>query len=106
MISLAEADLEVVGDAADGMAAIGLVDELDPAVVVMDVSMPGMTGMEATRAILARHPRVRIVALSMYEDESVASAMRQAGAVMYLSKAGAPQHLVQAVRSCGRPPAP
>jgi len=72
---------------------------------VMDVSMPGMNGIEATRLIVGRDPRVKVVGLSMYEDDSVGASMRQAGAARYLSKVGPARLLVDAVRSCAGSPA-
>ncbi len=97
-----EADLEVIGDAEDGETALELAARLKPDVVVMDVSMPGMGGIEATRRIVSRDPRVKVVGLSMHEDESVGSSMRGAGAMVYLSKVGPARQLIEAVRSCGQ----
>jgi PAS domain S-box-containing protein len=96
----AEADIQIVGEAADGKAAVELARRLSPDVVTMDISMPVMNGIEATRAILAECPAVRVIGLSMFEEVEQAQAMRDAGAVAYLSKSGAADALVAAVRAC------
>jgi DNA-binding NarL/FixJ family response regulator len=93
-----EPDIEVVGEAADGHQAIALAEQLRPDVITMDVSMPGMNGMEATRAIISRMPQARIIGLSMHLDDYVATAMMDAGAVGYLTKSGPPEALVAAIR--------
>jgi two-component system invasion response regulator UvrY len=64
-----ELGLEVVGQANDGQKAIEVARELVPDVILMDISMPGVNGIEATRAILQEHPRIRIIGLSIYEDQ-------------------------------------
>ena len=69
MLFLAEPDMEIVGEASSGAEALRAVEELSPDVVIMDVSMPGMTGIEATRRIKAAYPEVAVLALTMYEDE-------------------------------------
>jgi CheY-like chemotaxis protein len=96
-----EAWLEVVGQAADGRQAVLMTRELDPDVVVMDISMPELNGIEATRIITDENPRVRIIALSMHQQEEMASAMLAAGAERYLTKGGPAEDLVQAVRELG-----
>jgi signal transduction histidine kinase/CheY-like chemotaxis protein len=93
--------LEVVGQAADGRQAVLMTRELDPDVVVMDISMPELNGIEATRIITGENPRVKIIALSMHQHEEMASAMLAAGAKCYLTKGGATEDLVQAVRELG-----
>lgn len=97
-----EPGMEVVGEAADGQQAIELAEELDPDVIIMDVNLNGMNGIEATRAILGRNPGIKVVGLSMHTDKSVASALHEAGAVAYLTKGGRSEDLVAAIRaSCG-----
>lgn len=91
-------DIEIVGEAADGEAALNLVRALRPDVVTMDVNMPGMNGIDAARAIHAEHPRIRIIGLSMSEDSEQAAAMRNAGAVHYLSKSASLDKLLAAIR--------
>jgi PAS domain S-box-containing protein len=91
-------DIEVVGEAANGQTAIDLVRALKPDVVTMDVNMPGMNGIEATRAIHAENPRTRIIGLSMSEDSEQGAAMRGAGAAHYLSKSASLDKLLAAIR--------
>jgi len=91
-------DIEVVGEAEDGQAAIEVAHLLHPDVIVMDLSMPRLNGIEATRKIVAELPGVRVVGLSMHEEEYGMSAMRRAGAVQCVIKAGPPDDLVTAIR--------
>jgi DNA-binding NarL/FixJ family response regulator len=92
-------DLEVVGQAADGHAAVTAVPECRPDVVLMDLSMPGMDGVEATRTILAEHPDVRIVVLTSFSDRDRVSDALAAGAVGYQLKDCEPAELLAAVRA-------
>ena len=92
-------DIEVVGDAADGQSAIDRARELEPAIVVMDVEMPGMGGIEATRRVLAALPSIRVIGLSLHEDRHFAAAMRAAGASGYLRKDRLHEELAQALRA-------
>lgn len=95
-------DIEVVGEAKTGEEAIALVAELDPDVVLMDIKMPGVSGIEATRRILADHPRVRILMVTMFEDDaSVFTAMR-AGARGYVLKDADKDDVLGAIRTVGR----
>lgn len=97
-----EDDLEVVGEAADGQEALARVAELRPDVVVMDLLMPIMNGVEATRAIRAEYPDVEVVALtSVLEDRMVVDAV-EAGAAGYLLKETRPDDLFEAVRAAAR----
>lgn len=97
-----EDDLEVVGEAADGQEALARVAELRPDVVVMDLLMPVMNGVEATRAIRAEYPDVEVVALtSVLEDRMVVDAV-EAGAAGYLLKETRPDDLFEAVRAAAR----
>ncbi len=93
-----EPDIEIVGEAADGAAALELVRALRPDVVTMDVNMPGMSGVDATRAIHAELPRTRVVGLSMSDESEQGTAMRKAGAVHYLSKSASLDKLLAAIR--------
>lgn len=95
-----EPDMEVVGEASEGQAAIELTRRLRPDVVLMDVSMRGMSGVEATRAIHSEMPDVQVIGLSMYEEAEEGMAMRRAGAVNYVSKAGPSNALIAAIRAC------
>lgn len=96
-------DLTVVGEASDGATAISLAEELRPDVIVMDVSMPGINGIEATREISSAHPDIRIVGLSMHEEADVARRMREAGASAYATKGGPWEDLIAAIRGGGKP---
>ena len=93
-----EPDLEVVGEAANGARAIALAAELAPDVILMDINMPGVNGIEATRQITGARPGTGILILSMLEDETVFAAMR-AGARGYLLKGAEGDATVQAIRT-------
>ncbi len=95
-----EPDIEVVGEAADASQAIELAAQLQPDAIVLDVNLGETSGVEATRAILARNPQVRIIGLSMYADPDVAAAMHAAGAVAYLTKGGPSEELAMTIRAC------
>jgi DNA-binding NarL/FixJ family response regulator len=98
----AESDIEIVGEASDGQSAIDLVRELRPDVVLMDISMPGMDGIQATRIIHKELPGVLIIGLSMFQEGEQQAAMRAAGAVAYLTKTGPSEALIEAIRACVR----
>jgi len=98
-----EPDIEIVGEAPDGETAVKLAFQLRPDVVLMDVVMPKMNGVDATRAIRGSLPEVRVIGLSMYEAMESADAMLNAGAVMYLTKTLPVQQLIAAIRSCAKP---
>ena len=89
----------VVGEAASGEEACSLYFKLNPDVLVIDIAMPGMGGLEAMNRILARHPGAHILVLSAHEDTSYPRRTMQAGALGYLSKRGAPAELLQAVNA-------
>jgi two-component system, NarL family, invasion response regulator UvrY len=91
------ADMSVVGEANCGEAACELYTELAPDVVVMDIAMPGMGGLEALRRIRARHPQARVLTLSAHDDPIHARRSLQEGALGFLSKRSAPETLVEAV---------
>ena len=94
-----DADLEIVGEAADGAEAVRLAGELKPDVVLMDLVMPGMDGIAATRAIRRQLPEVEVVALTSFlEDASVVGAVR-AGAIGYLLKDTQADELCRAIRA-------
>ena len=102
MILAKERDIEVVGEAADGAQALQLVETAKPDVVVMDISMPGMGGIEATQKVKERYPKVNVLALTMHEDESYVFQLLRAGASGYVLKRAAAQDLVQAVRAAAK----
>ncbi len=93
-----EPDIEIVGQAADGPQAIELADRLQPDVIIMDINLSEMSGVEATRRILAKNPRIKVIGLSMHAQADLAGAMREAGASAYLSKGGPAEDLVAAIR--------
>jgi len=95
----AESDMEVVGEADNGRDTLRLVQQLSPLVVVMDISMPDLNGIEATRQILAESPGVKVVALSMHSDSFFVLNMLKAGASGYLLKDCAVEDLVKAIRT-------
>jgi DNA-binding NarL/FixJ family response regulator len=98
--------MRVVGQAADGAAAVALAAELAPDVILMDLSMPGTDGVEATRQVLDARPATRVVVLTSFSDHDRVSAAVGAGAVGYLLKDCEPEELVAAVRSAARGYAP
>jgi DNA-binding NarL/FixJ family response regulator len=91
-------DMEVVGEAADGRAAVELTNRLQPDVVVMDVSMPLMNGARATRQLIELNPGLRILALTVHEERSYLRELLEAGASGYLLKRAAGEELVNAIR--------
>jgi DNA-binding NarL/FixJ family response regulator len=93
-----QSDIEVVGEAADSTEAVEMVRTLHPDVITMDVNMPGMNGIEAARLIHAEHPATRIIGLSMSEESEQGAAMKNAGAVSYLSKSASLDRLLAAIR--------
>jgi CheY-like chemotaxis protein len=97
-----EIDFEVVGQASDGQDAVKLAGMLIPDVILMDISMPRMNGIDATRVIHEQHPDIRIIGLSLYQEEERAKPMLDSGAVLYLTKTCAPAELKAAIRSSVR----
>jgi DNA-binding NarL/FixJ family response regulator len=95
----AEPDMEVVGEADNGRAVVRLVQEKSPQVVIMDISMPDLNGIEATRQIMAESPGMKVIALSMHSDSLFVLNMFKAGASGYLLKDCALEELVKAVRT-------
>ncbi len=98
MLFMAEDDMEIVGEANNAEEALQAVRELNPDVVLMDVAMPGVSGIEATRRIKEARPNVAVLALTMHEDEQYFFEMLNAGAVGYMPKRAAPDDLVSAIR--------
>jgi len=93
-----ETDMEVVGEAENGQRAIESASELQPDVILMDVKMPVMDGIEATRQIHAKMPGIKILAFSMYSDNSFISGMMRAGAVGYITKGDDSEEMYKAIR--------
>ena len=96
---LADIDgLQVVGEAGSGESALKLARELKPDVVLMDVKMPGIGGLEATRKLLRSHPDIKVVAVTVCEDDPFPTRLMQAGAAGYLTKGAGLDEMVQAIR--------
>ncbi|MCE5327237.1 MAG: response regulator [Planctomycetaceae bacterium] len=95
-----EEDIQVIGEASDGQMAVDLAGDMHPDVIIMDVSMPGLNGIEATRIIRRQSPHVAVIGLSMHEDATIAAEMREAGADSYLTKGGPSEDLINAIREC------
>ena len=95
----AEPDIVVVGEGGDGQEAIQQVERLKPDVVLMDLAMPRLNGLEATRSILKDFPEVRVLVLTMYDNEEYVSQILQAGASGYVLKRAAATELVLAIRA-------
>ena len=91
--------ISVIGEAANATDAYSEFQRLRPDVVVMDISLPGASGIEAMRHMLAREPRAKVLIFSMHEEPIFASRAFQAGALGYVTKASAPEVLVEAVRT-------
>jgi DNA-binding NarL/FixJ family response regulator len=92
-------DMEVVAEAEDGHAAVRLASEFSPDIVLMDISMPGMDGIEATRQIVAEDPGVKVIALSMHSNRQFVQEMLSAGASGYVLKDCAFEELADAIRA-------
>ena len=99
-------DIEVVGTAADGSAVVSTAAQCRPDVVLMDISMPDVDGVAATRLLLAEQPGVRVVALTSFTADRQVAAALEAGAVGYLLKDSAPEALFAAVRQAAAGNAP
>ncbi len=91
-------DVEVVAEAASGEEALQIYEQHRPDVVVMDIAMAGMGGIEAIKRMIAKDPGARILSLSAHEDTSYSKRALQAGALGYLSKRTAPEVLIDAIR--------
>jgi DNA-binding NarL/FixJ family response regulator len=98
-ILAAHSDVEVVGEADSGEVALALVNHLRPDVVLMDIRLPGMNGVEVTRQVIQDHPDVRVLMVSAYDEDEYVRGALEAGAAGYLSKTAPGKELVQAVRS-------
>ena len=92
-------DMEVVGEAADGRKAVEMVQELSPDVVVMDISMPGMDGLEVTRRLTKRHPNVKVIMLTQHDNKEYILSTIKAGAAGYIPKKALGSDLVSAIRA-------
>jgi len=95
-----EPDMIVVGEAQNGLEGLKLAQQMQPDVVVMDITMPVMNGIEATRVLSKELPSIKVVGLSMHDKEDMAQAMLEAGASAYVTKAAASETLTSTIRSC------
>jgi len=91
-------DLELVGEATNGQEAVRLCRQVNPDVILMDLMMPEMDGIAATRAILAEYPDIKIIAMTSFEDEQLVHGVLAAGAISYLLKNVASEELSKAIR--------
>jgi len=91
-------DMQVVGEAADGLAVLRLAAELQPDIVLMDISMPGLNGIEATRRLGEIAPQARVLALTVHEEEGMLREMIRAGAFGYIIKRAIESELINAIR--------
>ena len=98
-VLMAHSDLQVVAEAGDGEEAVRLTAELQPDVVLMDISMPKMSGLEATRRIKEAHPHIAVLVLTIHNDDQHIISILEAGAAGYLTKNVFGEDVVQAVRS-------
>ncbi len=95
-------DIEVVGEAANGSAALEMVKELEPNVVLMDIAMPIMGGLEATRRICKQFPRTKVLVLTQYDDQEYVFPVLEAGAAGFISKVAASSELASGIRAVYR----
>ena len=102
MILGAQPDMEIVGQAGNGNEAVALAEKLKPDVIVMDVAMPELNGIEATRRLAASLPRTRVLALSMHKDSVYVREILRAGARGYLLKDSGDADLIAAVRAIAK----
>jgi len=98
----AEPGIEVIGEASDGQSALDLTRGLRPDVVLMDLSMPGMDGIQVTQVLHKELPEIFIIGLSMFKEVEQQAAMLEAGAVKYLTKSGPSEAIIDAIRACVR----
>jgi PAS domain S-box-containing protein len=100
MMLTQEQDIEVIGEAANGKQAVEMAGRLQPDVVLMDINMPVMNGIQATQQIRGSHAGIQVIGLSMFEDSEQANAMREVGAAGYVSKGASPDALLDTIRTC------
>lgn len=99
----AEPGMEVVGEAVDGKEAVEIARSLSPDVVIMDISMPGMNGIEAMRHLIRGNPKIRVIMLSMYSSSPLVQSVMAAGASGYVLKGSDFSELAAAIRdACSR----
>jgi DNA-binding NarL/FixJ family response regulator len=92
-------DIEIVGEATDGQTALDIIREVTPDIAIVDISLPGISGLEVARTVATQLPQVRLLALTVHEDHAYVQPMLQAGARGYLLKRSAADELERAVRA-------
>jgi len=102
MLLAGEADVEIVGEAGSGSEAVSAAGSARPNVILMDIGLPDMTGIEAARVIKSKFPNIFIVALTIHEDEEYFFKMLEAGASGYVPKRAAPEELLTAIRAASK----
>jgi DNA-binding NarL/FixJ family response regulator len=102
MVLTAEPDIQVVGEASDGAAAVGIVAETKPDVVLMDIRMPEVDGIEGARRVLASSPDVKVVVLTTFDEDAYVEAALRSGVSGFLLKVAPPERLIDAVRTVAR----
>jgi|SRR6185503_11341750 DNA-binding NarL/FixJ family response regulator len=98
----AQPDMEVIGEAGDGEAVIALTAKLEPDIVLMDISMPVLNGLRATKKLRALYPKIKILTLTRHTDDGYLRQLIGAGANGYVLKQSAPSELINAIRSVGQ----
>jgi len=96
----AEPDIEVVGEGSNGQEALVLTREIVPDVILMNVRLPVLNGVEATRAILAEFPGIHVIGMTLVDNSAESQAIREAGATACVSKSGPMEDLIRAIRGC------
>jgi len=102
MLLAGESDVEIVGEAGTAKEALDAVGQLTPDIVLMDIGLPDMSGIQATREIKRLYPEVAVVALTIHEDEEYFFKMLEAGASGYVPKRAAPEELLTAIRAAAK----
>ncbi len=97
-----EPDLEVVGEASDGLSAVSLAQTLQPDVILMDISMPGLSGIEATRQLHQKYPNINILILTIHEDDCLLEELIRIGASGFILKRALESELVDAIKAVAR----
>ncbi len=102
MLIESQEDMEIAGEASNGQQAFQLAQQIHPDVIVMDITLPDISGIEVTRKIKQNHPEIAIVALTIHDDEEYFFEMLHAGASGYVPKRAAPEDLITAIRAASK----